>query len=144
MCPHGLNFTIGENGPELFITDRSNQRIVVYDNDGNFLRSSDVTHSPCNFEFMGDYVVIAELFTGVKILNKYTLELVDEIGIDPELIPQADGKLHHPEGWPNLAGTDHIRPGFFNSPHSACMTQAGDIYVTEWMIGGRVTKLEKI
>ena len=144
FCPHGLNFTIGQNGPELFITDRANQRIVVYDNDGNFLRGSTLTHSPCNFEFLGNFVITAELFTGIKILNKNTLELVDEIGVNPELIPQADGKLHHPEGWPDLAGTNYIRPGFFNSPHGTCMTENGDIYVTEWMLGGRVTKLEKL
>ena len=45
------NFTIGPSGPELFITDRANHRIVVYDGDGCFLRSSRSAHSPCCFEF---------------------------------------------------------------------------------------------
>ncbi len=42
-----------------------------------------------------------------------------------------------------LAGTNHIRPGIFNSPHGACFAPNGDIYTVEWIIGGRITKLEK-
>lgn len=61
--PHGLRFCRSVDGIELFITDRANRRIVVYDGDGNFLRSSLTAHSPCMFDFDGDRVLVPELFT---------------------------------------------------------------------------------
>jgi hypothetical protein len=144
--PHGVNFCRGAKGMELFITDRANHRIVVYDGNGKFLRSSMAAHSPCCFGFLGDQVVVPELFTGVKILDKDSLKLIDEIGANDRVKPNPDGGWWPPaapEGWPNLAGTEHIRPGVFNSPHGACFAPNGDIYVVEWIIGGRITKLEK-
>ncbi len=142
--PHGLAFTRGSDGVELFITDRSNHRIAVYDDQGNFLRSSLSAHSPCSFDFLNNQVVVPELFTGVKLLEKNNLELITEIGANELVGPRPDGGWWPPaapEGWPNLAGTPLIRPGRFNSPHAACFAPNGDIYVVEWIIGGRITKL---
>ena len=142
--PHGINFTMGTNGPELFITDRANHRIVVYDGNGNYLRSSLAAHSPCCFDFLGDSVLVPELFTGVKLLNRATLETVADIGQNPAVLPRPDGDWWPPvapANWPNLAGTPLVQPGTFNSPHGACFAPNGDIYVVEWIIGGRITKL---
>lgn len=137
-CPHGINFHQGDKGPELWITDRSNKRIVIYDGDGNFQRQSTITHSPCCFDFLGDQVVIPELFTGVKVLDVNNLDLVTEEGASPIVGPE-----ERPDGWPNLQGTDKVTPGNFNSPHGACFAPNGDIYCVEWIIGGRITKLQK-
>ncbi len=144
--PHGINFRRDTHGPELFITDRMNRRIVVYDGSGNFRRASMSAHSPCCFDFLGDRIVIPELFTGVKILDYNSLELVDEIGASDRVGIAPNGAWWPPvapEAWPNLAGTEHIRPGFFSSPHGACFAPNGDIYAVEWIVGGRITKLEK-
>jgi putative N-acetylmannosamine-6-phosphate epimerase len=47
------------------------------------------------------------------------------------------------EGWPNL--DDHlIEEGKFNSPHGSVADSHGNIYVVEWIIGGRITKLQKV
>jgi len=146
--PHGLEFTYGKEGLELWITDRSNHRMVVYKPDGTFLRSGTTTHSPCMYHFLDDYVLIPELFTGVKVLNKHTFEVLAEFGANPDVNPHADPNEwwppRAPEGWPNLAGTDHIQEGLFNSPHGATFAPNGDIYVAEWIIGGRITKLERL
>ncbi|TVR62754.1 MAG: hypothetical protein EA426_01390 [Spirochaetaceae bacterium] len=137
-CPHGLGFRKASGGPELWITDRGNRRVVVYDADGKYVRRTDVTHSPCTVDFHDDLVVIPELFTGVKILNADTLEVLAEIGANPDVTPD-----HRPDGWPNLAGTPFVTPGVFNSPHAACFAPDGDIYVVEWIIGGRITRLQR-
>jgi len=143
-CPHGIHFHPGSMGPELYITDRSNKRVVVYDGEGRFLRQGTVTHSPCCFDFLNGLVLVPELFTGVKLLDIQTLESVQEIGASDRVGPSSEeGKWKKPEGWPNLAGTEHVRPGQFNSPHGACFAPNGDIYVVEWIIGGRITKLKK-
>lgn len=52
-------------------------------------------------------------------------------------------------GWPNAldASGAVVRPplveGAFSTPHLVAVDQAGDIYVTEWLIGGRLVKLTR-
>jgi hypothetical protein len=137
-CPHGINFRQTPAGPELWITDRGNRRITVYDGEGRFRRQSGITHSPCCFDFHDDLVVIPELFTGVKVLHADTLDLAAEIGASDCI-----GPASKPAGWPNLAGTPYVKPGCFNSPHGGCFAPNGDIYVGEWIIGGRITRLNR-
>ena len=146
-CPHGVNFSYGENGLEAYITDRANSRIQVFDPEGNFLRYSSSCHSPCCFDFLGDQVLVPELFTGVKVLNKNTLEVEQEFGTGKGIGPSETDAWYPPvapEGWPNLATTDVDITNHFIAPHGACFAPNGDIYVVEWVIGGRITKLEKI
>ena len=144
--PHGLAFRKTSDGKtELWITDRENHRIQVFDGEENFLRDSKVCHSPCCFSFLDDKVLVPELFTGVKILRNDDFTLITEIGssdvVGPNTTSAAWWPPTAPEGWPNLAGTEHVRAGMFNSPHGACFAPNGDIYVVEWIIGGRITKL---
>lgn len=143
-CPHGLAFSPDNN--ELWVTDRGNRRVCVYDEDGRFLQARQyLCHSPCSFAFHEGNVYIPELFTGIKIITP-ELEYVAEVGKNPAVGPAdgAKGEVSKPEGWPNLAGTDQVKPGLFNSPHDVAVAPNGDIYVTEWIIGGRVTKLKKL
>lgn len=135
---HGVNFRAVNGGVELWITDRANRRVQIFDGEGRFLRGTDVTHSPCCFSFLGDEVLIPELFTGVKILNADTLELIEEVGDSPH-VSRDEGV---PQGWPNLAGTQWVKPGAFNSPHGGTFLANGDIVITEWIVGGRITRLK--
>jgi hypothetical protein len=144
--PHGLCFrTVGDN-VELWITDRANHQIQVFDGDGRFLRSSMNCHSPCCFDFRGDTVLVPELFTGAKVLDANTFEVLEEVGANEHISPKADGSWWPPiapEGWPNLAGTDWVQPGRLNSPHGGTFDADGNIYIVEWVVGGRVTKYVK-
>ena len=36
------------------------------------------------------------------------------------------------------------QPGKFVHPHDACFDADGNIFVAEWVVGGRVTKLRKL
>lgn len=134
--PHGIQVRVTPSGTELWIADRGNRRVAVYDGEGRFLRQTGVAHSPCAFDFREGMVLVPELYTGVKLLDADTLELIGEIGAN-NLISSGP----RPEGWPNLAGTENVKPGLFNSPHGACFTPEGDIIVVEWIIGGRITRL---
>jgi hypothetical protein len=136
--PHGIQVREAPSGPELWIADRGNRRVAVYDGEGRFLRQIGVAHSPCAFDFQDGMALVPELFTGVKLLDADTLELLGEIGSNGEVSGDT-----RPEGWPDLAGTGHVKPGLFNSPHSACFTPEGDIIVVEWIIGGRITRLRR-
>ncbi len=137
-CPHGINFLETENGPLLYITDRGNSRVVVYNGEGTFLKQSTATHSPCCFDFWDDFALVPELMTGVKVLHASSLELVTEEGASEVVTFKSQ-----PDGWPNLAGTPLVKSGQFNSPHGACFARNGDIYCVEWIIGGRITKLQR-
>jgi DNA-binding beta-propeller fold protein YncE len=134
-CPHGIMFSYRRNEPELYIADRGNKRIQVYDGQGKYKRAIEGTvHSPCGFVFLDDLLMTPELYGGVKILDGDD-RLVVSLGenVDVLRIP----------GWPNLQGTEHVAPGLFNSPHGMAVAPNGDIFVAEWIIGGRITKLVK-
>ncbi len=143
--PHGLAF--GPDG-KLWITDRAQHRVVVCDPEGRVLRSKQhVCHSPTSFAFHGGLIYVAELFSGVKVLTP-ELEVVADFGTHPDIKPNVDPNQWWPPvapaGWPNLADTPHVKPGVFNSPHGIAAAPNGDLYITEWIVGGRITKLEKI
>ena len=136
-CPHGLAFAPDGHA---FIADRGNQRLAVYDAHGTFVSAHDgATHSPCGIDFHDGLLLVAELFTGVKLLDEKFNVLAD-LGAAPHIVHEAT----RPQGWPNLAGTPHVKPGTFNSPHDACFGKTGDLYIAEWIVGGRITKLEKL
>lgn len=132
-CPHGISFRYTDACNELMIADRGNRQIQVYDTEGKFMRAfgSDVLNSPCVVAFHHDHLVIPELYARVTILNA-----------DGQLIGYF-GENENPkqfEGWPNVATSD-IHPGRFNSPHSLAVDPDGNLFVVEWIISGRVTKL---
>jgi len=142
--PHGFSFHQGKQGTELWIADRINQRVLVCDTNGKLLRKTEKVHSPCSFAFFENYVAVCELFTGIKIFDTDSLELISEIGKNPEVNPRTDEKWFppkSPEGWPNTRGTEHLKADCFNSPHQAAFDQLGNLYVVEWIIGGRISKV---
>lgn len=133
-CPHGI--AIGPDN-NLYIADRGNHRIAVYDLQGKFIKNrDDVTHTPCCFDFNQGLILVPELRSGFKLLDA-DLNVVANIGEDPRIINDEQ----RPKTWPNLAGTGHVKPGFFNSPHGGCFAPNGDVYIVEWILGGRITKL---
>ena len=89
---HGIAATLVDEEVEVWITDRWNNRIQIFDEDGNFLRSSLACHSPCMFEFFEDKVIIPELFSGVKVFDLKSMNLLEEIGRDCEIVTCPPGE----------------------------------------------------
>ncbi len=133
-CPHGIRFDFRHGKPELYITDRSNARVQVYDANGKYLRhfGADFMTSPCMFDQWQDYLLVPELFGRITILDKED-KLVGHIGSN-------DG-IEKKEGWPNER--KYVQPGKFNSPHAMTADADGNLYVVEWIVGGRITKLAR-
>lgn len=132
-CPHGIAFDWRRGEPELYVADRSNTRVQVYDAEGRFKRvfGQDVLTSPCGFATWGPYLMIPELYARVVILDERD-EIVCSLG--------ENDATYKVKGWPNHP-THLIEPGKFNSPHGMAADKEGNLYVVEWIIGGRVTKL---
>jgi len=135
QCPHGLSLNTRRAQPEFYIADRGNRRFQVYGTDGVYLRTfgADFLNSPDISARMGDCLVVPELVAGITILDaqdRPAASLGFHAGADQQ------------DGWPN--NRQWVAAGEFNSPHSATADAHGNIYVVEWITGGRVTKLERL
>ena len=118
-------------------------RVQVYDMEGGFKRAfgADFLTTPSGFVTYGDLMVIAELRARLAITD-----------IDDNLVTYLgdNQQVCDVEGWPNNMGdggnivpTGLLETGKFNSPHGLAVDADGNLYVAEWLIGGRVTKLDR-
>jgi hypothetical protein len=135
-CPHSLFIDYRKDEPELYIADRGNKRFQVYDMEGRFKREfgREIFDCPCGGVVKGNYLYVPELCARLAVLDKND-NLITYLGRNEEACSI--------EGWPNHR-KELIVEGKFNSPHDLAVDDNEDIYVVEWIIGGRVTKLRKI
>jgi hypothetical protein len=130
--------------PRLLVADRANNRIQAFDHDrGRYLGciGEDFLVRPSGLALWGELLAVAELSGRVS--------LVDENGKLVERIAPAAESVSARPGWPNTldSGALEIRPrlrsGEFNSPHAVAVTPADHLVVSEWLIGGRLVRLER-
>ena len=145
--PHGLGFS--PEG-ELWVGDRSNLRVCVYDADGKLLRhSDDACHSPAALAFHGGHAHVAEIAGSVKVLDR-ELNVLADLAMNPHVTSNRPGDGHgwypldgnRPEKYPNVP-EDALPRGRFHTPHGIAVDAAGNVYVAEWYWGGRVNKLAR-
>ncbi len=98
------------------------------------------------FAVSDDLLVIAELYARLAVVDAQD-NFLGYVGAGDS----AQKGLGWPErpGWPNaLSGDARIMQAHlpdrqeFNSPHSLAADADGSLYVSEWLIGGRYTKLK--
>lgn len=132
-CPHGIWFDTRGDEPELYVADRGNRRLQVYDPEGRFKRiaGEGVLGCPCVGVVQGDELVVAELCARLAVLDRAD-QLVGYLGRN-----EAACDL---DGWPDLAPR-YLRTDSFNSPHGIAAAADGSLYVVEWIAGGRFIKL---
>jgi hypothetical protein len=127
--------------PLLYVADRGNARVQVLDMSGATVRTfgTDFLLSPSVFATFGEYLIIGELNARVTVLDGSD-RLVAYVGENTEVCSV--------DGWPNSRDADGklirqrlLEHGKFNSPHGLAVDAHGNIYVSEWLIGGRFTKL---
>ena len=142
-CPHGIIIDRRKPSAELYVADRANSRVQVYNLNGEFLRSfgSPFLNTPSGFSVYQDLMIVAELDSKLTILNCDD-QFVEYLFMDEE--------APNRPGWPNeekkettLGRPSDLHPGKFNSPHGMTIDKDGNIYVAEWLIGGRMTKLRR-
>ena len=143
--PHALFIDTRRAEPELYVADRANGRIQVFDMDGRYRRAVGVPFMsrPTWMTSYGDMLFVAEFLPPRLCILDAEDRLVGFVGEDQS----APDREH----WPNQisAGGALERPsalaaGRFNSPHAVAVDGLGDLYVTEWLIGGRTTKLRRV
>ena len=139
QTPHALLLTTRHGRPELYVADRENHRVVVFDPDGQYLRviGEGALNRPSGLADVQSQLVVSEL-TGALVLFDGEDRVRDRVG---------DSRVAERPGWPNELHDGRtrrplLREGIFNSPHAVAADADGNIYVTEWVIGGRLIKLE--
>jgi hypothetical protein len=148
LCPHAIFIDRrNDKTPELYIADRINVRVLVYDLEGRYLRTFGETflNSPSDFAQWGQLLVVAELYQRLAVLGPHD-ELLGYLGADQD--PAVEHGWPTRPGWPNALADDGRtetpllpRPDRFNSPHAVTADTDGNLYVSEWLLGGRYTKL---
>ena len=134
-CPHAVWVDRRRAEPELYVADRGHARFQVYGLDGNYRRTvgEGVLDCPCTGVAYGDALAVPELCARLVFLDADD-RLVGMLG-------RNEAACDLP-GWPEVARAA-IRPGGFISPHSVAADADGNLYVVEWIVGGRVTKLAR-
>lgn len=142
--PHALFIDRRGETPELYVADRGNGRIQVYDLDGGFER---VVGAP----FLASPTWFAA-HQGLLFVVEFRPPRLTVLDPEDRLISRLFEQPDAPDrpGWPNdLASrgepmrTSALRSGRLNSPHAIAVDRRGDLYITEWLIGGRLTKLRR-
>jgi sugar lactone lactonase YvrE len=130
-------------GDALLVCDRANGRIQEYDLDGRFRRTlaQGVVITPTDLVAAGDQLVLTDFMASRVTFLTRDGELVQHLG--------TGNRTPDDDAWPNAraANGDIVRPplssGVLNSPHTLAVDSDGNVYVAEWLIGGRVTKLAR-
>ncbi len=144
-CPHAVFFdTRGGKTPELYVADRGNRRVQVYDGEGNFKRSfgEDIFVHPCAFAVYGEALYVPELFGRMAVLDAND-KLIGYVGQNDRIAEAPGWPGLSVKDWPNLP-PDQIQAGKFSSPHGVGTGPDGSVYVVEWIIGGRIIRLNPV
>jgi hypothetical protein len=134
--PHGNWIDMrNPSRPILMVADRGNHRIVRYGLDDKPIDAIEGTLMPCHFHFYKDVMVVPDLRCRVSLFdknNKLIAHLCDGgYGTDVSKIRVSQDR-------------STFEPGKFITPHGAAFDHDGNIFVTEWVEIGRVTKLRRI
>ncbi len=138
QTPHGQWLDDRDGTPKLVVADRANARLQWFAMDGQHLRTQDGFLFPADIDSQGDLLLVPDLHARITILDKDNKPIA-QLGDDPawrkRVLDKKENMRASPEKW---------QPGLFVHPHDACFDAEGNIFVVEWVRGGRVTKLTKV
>jgi len=133
---HGMTLDKRYTPHRLLVCDRNRKpgRLVHFSLDGKYIQEviSDL-RMPTAVAIQGDYVVSPDLKGRVIILDKNN-KLIAVLGDNPD-----------EKKWANFKITqDQWEEGVFTAPHGAYWDKDGNLYVQDWNIDGRITKLVRV
>jgi hypothetical protein len=156
--PHGLwlDDRPGRK-PMIVVADRANARLQYLSLEGTHLGfvhqeaadksglTSDTTNLnspvsfPAHFDIRGEVLLVPDLHARVTLMDLNN-NVLTHLGFDPEWTTQVlgDGKF------PVRGDRSTWKAGKFIHPHDACFDAAGNLFVVEWVPGGRVNFLRHV
>lgn len=113
----------------VFVADRENHRVQIFDGDGNYLEQWNNLHRPCGLHIQDDLVYIGQLPSHLDVNVDYP-----NIGACVTIHDLTGRRLAR-------LGDVHVgeEPGQFTAPHGIAVDSHGDLYVAEvsWSAYGR-------
>jgi hypothetical protein len=134
---HGMTLDTRYDPPRLLICDRNHRpkgRLLHYDLEGNYIDEV-ITGlgMPTSVAVQGDYVSVPDLHGRVVILDKSnTIIAVLGHNSDP------DKRANY-----NIPQNQWIE-GIFSGTHGSAWDSAGNLYVQDWNVAGRIMKLVRV
>jgi len=115
---HGIWVSTIGKVPEIWIADRANGRIEIFDLELTYKRTIEGFKAPCCFYQHGGMIYVPELSSRVSIVDA------------------SDKASHLGDG----SGVKEKGPQHFIAPHALTLDSKGNLYVVEWVGDGRVRK----
>lgn len=136
--PHGHWLDARDGTPKLAVCDRANNRIQYMTMDGQYLGVVPNIDGPASLDIRGDIMLCTEVFIGRLAFLDAKNNVVCRLNDDPAWIKAI-------KETPNFRGLrDKWKDGKFVHPHDAAFDKDGNVFVAEWVVQGRVTKLRKV
>jgi hypothetical protein len=134
--PHGIWYdTRPGREPSVAICDRAHHTLQFLTLDGKHIETLTGYGLPANLDTWNEFLLVPELHARVTILDGKN-NVVAHLGDDVQRITSDKFTIRgNPAAW---------LPGKFIHPHDACFDPDGNIYVAEWVHGGRVSKLRRV
>ena len=129
---HGIWVSTLKGEPEVYIADRTNGRLQVYDLELNYKRTvnGDWVKNPCCLYQHAGHLYIPDLASKVSIINSS----------DENVAVLGDGTGIPDGGMKAKPGMDAANRDKFFAPHALTIDSKGNLYVLEWVSWGRVRK----
>lgn len=136
--PHGQWLDERDGIPKLVVADRANKRLQWFDMQGQHVQTLDGFLFPADIDVQGDLMLVPDLHARITLLdrqNQVVAQLGDDTAWRERVLADNFAMRKTPADCPD---------GKFIHPHDACFDTDGNIYVAEWVITGRITKLERL
>lgn len=138
--PHGHWLDDRDGIPRLVVCDRANSRLQLMTLDGQSLGVVPNIDRPASLDLRGQYLLCTEVFIGRLAFLDQNFNVVARLNDDAAWIK----KIQETKNFRGAENRPQWLPGKFIHPHDAAFDKDGNVFVTEWVVGGRVTKLKKV
>lgn len=136
--PHGQWLDDRDGTPKTAVCDRANARLQWFDMENNHLKTLGGFLFPADIDILGDLMLVPDLHARITLLDKddkVIAQLGDDEAWRARVLDGAEKMRASPEKWED---------GKFVHPHDAAFDKSGNIFVAEWVVGGRLTKLRNV
>lgn len=133
--PHGQWLDDRDGTPKTAVCDRANARLQWFDMENRHLRTMEGFLFPADIDIRGKLMVVPDLHARVTLLgenDEFLAHLGDDADWRERVLDKGEKMRASPEKWED---------GKFIHPHDAVIDGEGNLFVAEWVVGGRLTRL---
>jgi hypothetical protein len=107
------------------------------------MTEKDTVLFPAHIDTRGEVMMVPDLHARISLFDKNN-KLIVNLGEDKVWRERVVKSLEPGKGPAVRTQPKEWLPGKFIHPHDACFDKDGNIYVAEWVQGGRISFLKKV